>query len=45
LRTTKSDQLRIDRTAIREAAKYDGKWVVVSGDLKMYRNWQLKIVP
>jgi hypothetical protein len=32
LRTTKSDQLRIDRTAIREAAKYDGKWVVETND-------------
>jgi len=32
LRTTKSGQLRIDRSAIREAAKYDGKWVVETND-------------
>jgi hypothetical protein len=32
LRVTKSDQLRIDRTAIREAAKYDGKWVIETND-------------
>jgi transposase len=32
LRVTKSDQLCIDRTAIREAAKYDGKWVVETND-------------
>jgi len=32
LRTTKSNQIRIDRTAIREAAKYDGKWVIETND-------------
>jgi hypothetical protein len=32
LRITKSKQIRIDRTAIREAAKYDGKWVIETND-------------
>ena len=32
LRTTKAHQLRIDRGAIREAAKYDGKWVIETND-------------
>jgi hypothetical protein len=32
LRITKSGQVRIDRTAIREAAKYDGKWVIETND-------------
>ena len=32
LRVTKSDQVRIDRGAIREAAKYDGKWVIEAND-------------
>lgn len=32
MRTTKSGQLRIDRTAIREAARYNGKWVVETND-------------
>jgi transposase len=32
LRITKSDQVRIDRGAIREAAKYDGKWVIETND-------------
>jgi transposase len=32
LRTTKSGQLRIDRAAVVEAAKYDGKWVIETND-------------
>ena len=32
LRITKSKQIRIDRTAIRKAAKYDGKWVIETND-------------
>lgn len=32
LRITKSKQIRIDRTAIRQAAKYDGKWVIETND-------------
>jgi transposase len=32
LRVTKSNQIRIDRTAIRQAAKYDGKWVIETND-------------
>ncbi len=32
LRITKSGQLRIDRTAIRTAARYDGKWVIETDD-------------
>ncbi len=32
LRTTKSGQVRMDRGAIRDAAKYDGKWVVETND-------------
>jgi len=32
LRILKSKQVRIDRTAIREAAKYDGKWVIETND-------------
>ncbi|MCB9759541.1 MAG: IS1634 family transposase [Alphaproteobacteria bacterium] len=32
LRETKSGKLRIDRTAIREAAHTDGKWAVTSND-------------
>ena len=32
LRITKSNQVRIDRTAIRKAAKYDGKWVIETND-------------
>jgi len=32
VRITKSGQVRIDRTAIREAAKYDGKWVIETND-------------
>jgi len=32
LRTTKSNQLRIDRNAIREAARFDGKWVIETND-------------
>jgi len=32
LRITKSKQIRIDRTAIRNAAKYDGKWVLETND-------------
>lgn len=32
LRITKSGQVRIDRTAIRETAKYDGKWVIETND-------------
>jgi hypothetical protein len=32
LRILKSGQIRIDRTAIREAEKYDGKWVIETND-------------
>jgi len=32
LRVLKSNQVRIDRMAIREAAKYDGKWVIETND-------------
>jgi len=32
LRITKAGQVRIDRTAIRQAAKYDGKWVIETND-------------
>lgn len=32
LRTTKSNQLRIDRKAIKEAARFDGKWVIETND-------------
>jgi transposase len=32
LRITKAGKVRIDRTAIREAAKYDGKWVLETND-------------
>ena len=32
LRQTASGELRIDRTAISEAERYDGKWVVTSND-------------
>jgi transposase len=32
LRITKSNQVRIDRMAIRQAAKYDGKWVIETND-------------
>jgi transposase len=32
LRVTKSNKIRIDRGAIREAAKYDGKWVLETND-------------
>ena len=32
LRVTKSGQIRIDRGAVREAAKYDGKWVIETND-------------
>ncbi len=32
LRVTKSGLLRIDRSAVREAAKYDGKWVIETND-------------
>lgn len=32
LRVTKDNQIRIDRMAIREAAKYDGKWVLETND-------------
>lgn len=32
LRITKAKQIRIDRMAIREAAKYDGKWVIETND-------------
>jgi transposase len=32
LRVTKTGQLRIDRMAIRNAAKYDGKWVLETND-------------
>ena len=32
LRITKAGQVRIDRTAIRQATKYDGKWVIETND-------------
>jgi hypothetical protein len=32
LRILKSNEVRIDRMAIREAAKYDGKWVIETND-------------
>lgn len=32
LRVTKGNQVRIDRGAIREAEKYDGKWVIETND-------------
>ena len=32
LRITKAKQVRIDRTAIRQAAQYDGKWVIETND-------------
>jgi hypothetical protein len=32
LRQTRGGLLRIDRAAVREAARYDGKWVVTSND-------------
>ncbi len=32
LRVLKSKQVRIDRMAIRDAAKYDGKWVIETND-------------
>jgi hypothetical protein len=32
LRVLKSGEVRIDRMAIREAAKYDGKWVIETND-------------
>lgn len=32
LRETPGGQLRIDRTAVEEAARYDGKWVITSND-------------
>jgi len=32
LRTTKGGQLRIDRAAVVDAAKYDGKWVIETND-------------
>jgi hypothetical protein len=32
LRQTSTGQLRIDRAAVQEAARYDGKWVVTSND-------------
>jgi Transposase DDE domain len=32
LRTTKGGQLRIDRGAVADAAKYDGKWVIETND-------------
>jgi hypothetical protein len=32
LTVTKTDQIRIDRGAIREAARYDGKWVLETND-------------
>jgi len=32
LRVTKTNLIRIDRTAIKEAAKYDGKWVIETND-------------
>lgn len=32
LRVTKGGQIRLNRTAIREASKYDGKWVLETND-------------
>jgi transposase len=32
LRTTKGGQLRIDRAAVMDAAKFDGKWVIETND-------------
>jgi transposase len=32
LRITKGNQVRIDRAAIQNAAKYDGKWVIETND-------------
>jgi hypothetical protein len=32
LRQTKTGLVRIDRTAVRDAARYDGKWVITSND-------------
>jgi transposase len=32
LRITKGKQIRVDRAAIREAEKYDGKWVIETND-------------
>ena len=32
LRITKGNQVRIDRAAIQQAAKYDGKWVIETND-------------
>jgi transposase len=32
LRTTKGGQLRIDRAAVVDAAKFDGKWVIETND-------------
>ncbi len=32
LRITKGNKIRIDRAAIRKAAKYDGKWVIETND-------------
>jgi transposase len=32
LRITKGSQVRMDRTAIRQATKYDGKWVIETND-------------
>jgi hypothetical protein len=32
LRITKGNEIRIDRSAIHKAAKYDGKWVLVTND-------------
>ena len=32
LRVTKANLIRIDRTAIKETAKYDGKWVIETND-------------
>jgi transposase len=32
LRVTEANQIRIDRAAIREAAQYDGKWVLETND-------------
>ncbi len=32
LRETSTGKLRIDRTAVRDAARYDGKWVITTND-------------
>jgi transposase len=32
LKVTKSGKIRINRTAVREAARYDGKWVIETND-------------